>query len=157
MFWAMLTTIAFALAAIAILINRQARLALRLMTFMLVLLGMLVWIPRLIAHPEAHLNWSEFGLTFLITGATWMVADLRSSDLGRVCAPENRATASVVSGSLLVWPAIRKLGQTFQRTSLALVGYYLPTDPESLPLLHMGNLLPRPSYGSVKRRPRGWR
>ena len=78
MFWAMLTTIAFALAAIAILINRQARLALRLMTFMLVLFGMLVWIPRLIAHPEAHLNWSEFGLTLLITGAAGMVADLKS-------------------------------------------------------------------------------
>jgi NAD/NADP transhydrogenase beta subunit len=78
MFWAMLTTIAFALAAIAILINRQARLALRLMTFMLALFGVLVWIPRLIAHPEAHLNWSEFGLTFLITGAAWMIADLRS-------------------------------------------------------------------------------
>jgi hypothetical protein len=78
MFWAILTTIAFALAAVAILMNRQARLALRLMTFMLALFGMLVWIPRLIAHPETHLNWSEFGLTFLITGAAWMVADLRS-------------------------------------------------------------------------------
>ena len=77
MFWAVLTTVAFALAAIAILLNRQARLALRLMTFMLALFGMLVWIPRLIAHPEAHLNWSEFALTFLITGAAWMVADLR--------------------------------------------------------------------------------
>jgi hypothetical protein len=40
--------------------------------------GVLVWAPRLIAHQEAHLNWSEFGLTFLITGAVWMVADLRS-------------------------------------------------------------------------------
>jgi hypothetical protein len=77
MFWAILTTIAFALAAIAILINRQARLAIRLMTLMLALFGVLVWIPRLIARPEAHLNWSEFGLTFLITGAAWMVADLR--------------------------------------------------------------------------------
>src|SRR5579864_1131179 len=77
-FWAMVTTIAFALAAIAILINRQARLAIRLMTLMLALFGVLVWIPRLIAHPEAHLNWSEFALTFLITGAAWMVADLRS-------------------------------------------------------------------------------
>ena len=75
-FWAILTTIAFALAAISILINRQARLAIRLMTIMLALFGALVWAPRLIAHPEAHLNWSEFGLTFLITGATWMVADL---------------------------------------------------------------------------------
>jgi hypothetical protein len=78
MFWAILTTIAFALAAIAILINRQARLALRLMTLMLALFGVVVWIPRLIARPQAHLNWSEFGLTFLITGADWMVADLKS-------------------------------------------------------------------------------
>jgi len=78
-FWAILTTIAFALAAISILINCQARLAIRLMTLMLALFGVLVWVPRLIAHPEAHVNWSEFGLTFLITGACWMVADLRSS------------------------------------------------------------------------------
>jgi hypothetical protein len=83
MFWAILTTIAFALAALAVLINRQARLALRLMTLMLAMFGMLVWLPRLIAHPEAHLVWSEFALTFLITGATWMVADLRSMSPGR--------------------------------------------------------------------------
>jgi hypothetical protein len=78
MFWAILTTIAFALAAIAILINRQARLATRLMTLMLAFFGVLVWISRLIAHPAAHLNWSECVLTFLITGAAWMVADLKS-------------------------------------------------------------------------------
>jgi len=77
-FWAALTTIAFALAALAILTNRQARLATRLMTLMLALFGVLVWVPRLIAHPEAHLNWSEFALTFLITGAVWMVAELRT-------------------------------------------------------------------------------
>jgi hypothetical protein len=77
-FWATLTTIAFALAAISIVINRQARLAIRLMTLMLALFGVLVWVPRLIAHPESHLNWSEFALTFLITGAAWMVAELRS-------------------------------------------------------------------------------
>ena len=78
MFWAILTTIAFALAAVAILIHRQARLAARLMTLMLALFGVLVWIPRLIAHPEAHGNWSEFALTLLISGATWMVAELKS-------------------------------------------------------------------------------
>ena len=79
MFWAILTTIAFALAALAILFNLQARLAARLMTLMLALFGVLVWIPLLIAHPRAHFNWSEFALTFLIAGAAWMVADLRSS------------------------------------------------------------------------------
>jgi uncharacterized membrane protein YphA (DoxX/SURF4 family) len=74
-FWAILTTVAFALAAIAILINRQARLALLLLTLMLALFGVLVWVPRLIAHPENHSNWSEFALNFLITGAVWIVAD----------------------------------------------------------------------------------
>jgi hypothetical protein len=78
MFWAILTTIAFALAAIAILINRLARLAMRMMTLMLALFGVLVWVPHLIAHPQAHFNWSECVLTFLTTGAAWMVADLRS-------------------------------------------------------------------------------
>src|SRR5499427_4135783 len=78
MFWAILTTIAFALAAIAILINRRARLAMRMMTLMLAVFGVLVWVPRLIAHPQAHFNWSECVLTFLTTGAAWMVADLRS-------------------------------------------------------------------------------
>ena len=32
-------------------------------------------------------------------------------------------------------PLPRQLGQTFRRITLALVGYYLPTDPELLPLL----------------------
>jgi hypothetical protein len=77
-FWAILTTVAFGLAAVAILINRQARLAMRLMTLMLALFGALVWVPHLIAHPEAHFNWSECALTFLVTGAAWMVADLKS-------------------------------------------------------------------------------
>jgi len=75
MFWTILTTIAFALAAIAILINRQARLATQLMTLMLVLFGVLVWIPRLVAHPATHFTWSEFALTFLIAGAAWVVGE----------------------------------------------------------------------------------
>jgi hypothetical protein len=75
MFWAVLTTVAFGLAAIAILFNLKGRLAAGLMTLMLGLFGVMVWVPRLIAHPEAHGNWSEFVLTTLIAGAAWMVAD----------------------------------------------------------------------------------
>ncbi|MGA9461455.1 MAG: hypothetical protein WBV28_01610 [Terracidiphilus sp.] len=78
MFWAILTTIAFALAAIAMLVHRQARLAILLMTLMLTLFGVLVWVPHVLAHPEAHFNWSECILTFLTTGACWVVADLKS-------------------------------------------------------------------------------
>ena len=75
MLWAILTTIAFALAAIALLVNVQARLAIQLLTLMLALFGVLVWIPTLVAHPAVHGDWSEFALTFLIAGAAWMVAD----------------------------------------------------------------------------------
>ena len=72
-FWTALTTIAFALAAIAMLVNRQAGLAIRLMTLMLALFGILIWIPAVSAHPNEHGNWSEFALNFLITGATCVV------------------------------------------------------------------------------------
>jgi hypothetical protein len=78
MFWTIVTTIAFGLAAVAILINRQARLAAGLMALMLALFGVLVWLPHLVAHPKAHFAWSEFTLTVLIAGAAWMVADLKS-------------------------------------------------------------------------------
>lgn len=75
MFWAIATTVAFALAAIAILINVRAQLALRLMTLMLALFGLLVWVPALVTHGEMHGNWSEFALNFLITGAAWLAAE----------------------------------------------------------------------------------
>lgn len=78
MFWAILTTVAFALAAVAILMNRHARLAMRLMALMLGLFGVLVWIPHVVAHPHAHFNWSECALTFLVTGAVWTVSELKS-------------------------------------------------------------------------------
>lgn len=72
-FWAAFTTVAFGLAAIAMLIDRFASLAIRLMTVMLALFGLLVWVPALITAPKQHGNWSEFALNFLITGASWLV------------------------------------------------------------------------------------
>ena len=77
-FWAILTTVAFALAALAILINFHARLALRLMALMTALFAALVWVPALVLHPKSHSRWSEFCLTLLITGAAWLLADLKS-------------------------------------------------------------------------------
>lgn len=84
MFWVILTTIAFGLAAIAILIDRQARLATQLMGLMLVLFGLIVWVPILIAHPEKHFNWSEIILNYLIAGATLLVADVTSNNFSRI-------------------------------------------------------------------------
>ena len=76
MFWAVTTTVLFALAAVAILTNRMALLATRLLTVMLLLFGLLVWIPLLLSGPHSQANWSETALTFAIAGTTWILADL---------------------------------------------------------------------------------
>jgi len=57
MFWAVATTVWFALAAVALLTNRMALLASRLLTMMVVSFGLLVWVPLLLSAPHNHTNW----------------------------------------------------------------------------------------------------
>ena len=76
MFWAVTTTVLFALAAVALLANRMALLAARLLTAMLVSFGLLVWVPLVLSDPHNHTNWSENAETFAIAGAAWILADL---------------------------------------------------------------------------------
>jgi hypothetical protein len=76
MFWAVTTTILFALAAVFLLANRMALLATRLLTWMLVLFGLLVWVPVLFSDPRSHSNWSETVETFAIAGTAWILANL---------------------------------------------------------------------------------
>ena len=75
-FWAVTTTVLFALAAVALLTNRMALLATRLLTVMVVSFGLLVWIPLLLSDPHDHTNWSETAETFAIAGTAWILADL---------------------------------------------------------------------------------
>lgn len=75
MFWAIATTAAFALAAIALLTGFMARLAAQLTTAMLVGFGLLVWLPALFADPHSFLNWTETVETFGIAGLAWIVVD----------------------------------------------------------------------------------
>jgi hypothetical protein len=76
MFWAVTTTVLFALAAVALLTNRMALLVIRLLTMMLAIFGLLVWVPLLLSDPRNHTNWSENAETFAIAGAAWILADL---------------------------------------------------------------------------------
>ena len=76
MFWAVATTVFFALAAVALLSNRMALLASRLLTLMLELFGLIVWVPLVLSVPHSHSNWSEITETFAIAGAAWILADL---------------------------------------------------------------------------------
>lgn len=86
MFWAITTTIAFALAAIALLSGRSALLASRLLTAMLVGFGLLVWLPAPFADPHKMINWAGNAQNLAITGAAWIVADflslMRSTSMG---------------------------------------------------------------------------
>jgi hypothetical protein len=75
-FWAVATTVLFALAAVALLANRVALLASRLLTMMVVSFGLLVWVPLVLSNPHNHTNWSEIAETFAIAGAAWILADL---------------------------------------------------------------------------------
>jgi putative oxidoreductase len=76
MFWAVTTTVFFALAAVALLTNRMALLATRLLTMMLMIFGLLVWVPLLFSDAHNHTNWDEIAETVAIAGAAWILADL---------------------------------------------------------------------------------
>jgi drug/metabolite transporter superfamily protein YnfA len=75
MFWAIATTIAFWLAGIALATGYKSLLASRLLALMLMVFGVAVWIPILIADPKTHRNWGEGLETFAIAGVAWIVAD----------------------------------------------------------------------------------
>ena len=80
MFWAITTTIAFALAAIALLSGWMALFASRLLTAMIVGFGILIWLPAPFANPHQLIGWAGNAQN-AIAGAAWIVADYLSSDL----------------------------------------------------------------------------
>lgn len=73
-FWTNFTTIAFALAAIAMLVNVRARLAINSMALMMALFGVLVWVPHIVARPAELSNWNEIATNYLMTGAALLVS-----------------------------------------------------------------------------------
>jgi hypothetical protein len=81
-FWAVITTIAFALAAIALFSGRSALLASRLLTVMIVGFGLLIWLPapftKLFA--DSHINWAGNAENLAIAAAAWIVADYLSQE-----------------------------------------------------------------------------
>jgi hypothetical protein len=86
MFWAIATTIAFGLAAVALLSGRSALLASRLLTIMIVGFGLLIWLPAVVSSPHVLFSWTESVETLAIAGAAWIVTDFlaqnRSQALG---------------------------------------------------------------------------
>jgi len=86
MFWAVTTTSAFALAAIALLTGFLAPLASRLTTAMIVGFELLTWLPLLFADPHSFENWSESAETLAIAASAWVVADFLDQRRSATCA-----------------------------------------------------------------------
>ena len=78
MFWAYATTVFFSLGAVALLTNRMALRATRLLALMLALFGLIVWLPILFSAPHNYGNWSETAETFAIAATAWILAGLLS-------------------------------------------------------------------------------
>jgi uncharacterized membrane protein YphA (DoxX/SURF4 family) len=81
-FWAISTTVAFALAAIALLTGFMARLASRLTTAMILGFGLLVWLPALFTDRHNFANWAEGTETLGIAATAWLIADFLSRRRG---------------------------------------------------------------------------
>ena len=81
-FWAVATTVFFALGAVALLVGRRSLLSARMLTVMLLSFGIVVWIPLLLLDPHSHANWSETAETFGIAGSAWILADLLTARNG---------------------------------------------------------------------------
>ena len=75
MFWAVASTIAFALAAISIFTGWLSLLTARLLSVMIICFGVFIWLPILINDPHKMFNWAANAENLAICGAAWIVAD----------------------------------------------------------------------------------
>jgi len=74
-FWTYVTGAAQIAAGLAILSGLRARLAAIALTAMYLGFSLVVHLPRVIAHPEKPMSWSENGLNLVLAGAAWTLAD----------------------------------------------------------------------------------
>lgn len=74
-FWAVATGLAFLVFGLAVVVAIRARIAVVLATMMLCSFALLVWAPRILAHPERQNSWAGTAITLAVAGAAWMVAE----------------------------------------------------------------------------------
>jgi len=98
MFWAIATTVFFALAAIALLSGIFALLAARLVTVMIVGFQLLIWLPAPFSDPHKLMNWDGNAENLAIAGAAWIVADYLSHNHAAVFRRAEQPKSAQVCG-----------------------------------------------------------
>ena len=73
--WAYVTGVTFLVAAAAVLVGIQARLAASLAALQIGLFTLLVWVPIVARGTKDAFQWSEFAISCALTSAAWVVAD----------------------------------------------------------------------------------
>ena len=74
-FWAIATGVFHMMAALAIITGVQAKLGARLLAAMIVVFGLTIWLPALVASPHDHFVWCANAQNTGLLGAAWVVAD----------------------------------------------------------------------------------
>lgn len=88
MFWAVITTIALAVTALALLSGVDALLASRLLTIVILEFQLLVWSPALFHDPRKLFNWAGNAQNLSIVGGAWFVVDFLARSRATASTPE---------------------------------------------------------------------
>jgi len=83
MFFAYLTGAGHVAAGLGVLFSVLPRLALFAEAAMLSSITLLVWVPRVLAHPTARMPWTAFWISWIISAAIWVLAQ-------GVCPPQDQ-------------------------------------------------------------------
>ena len=73
LFWAYATGAGHLAAGLALVSGIQARLAATLLAAMMGSFVVLLHLPRVIAHPELHIEWLMLAVSATLTGAAWLI------------------------------------------------------------------------------------
>src|SRR5438128_1297776 len=111
LFWAIATTVAFGLAAFALLSGRSAPLASRLLTIMLVGFGLLVWLPIAVSDPH-----KLFGCDYFSTTPKWLGISGIAGSVGSV-GPSKCRAIKIAPGFRSIGACQLLLGQVRKRRS----------------------------------------
>ena len=86
LFWAYATGVGHLAASLSLLCGVLSRLAATVLTGMFASFVLLLHLPRVIASPQAHVEWVMLGVSITLMGAAWLVRGLTpaSSDVRRI-------------------------------------------------------------------------